>query len=55
MPIYITATALGKLGHPEGEVALTRAAASHNVIQMASITLLCFVLIPDPHVGIVLV
>src|SRR5271163_4196476 len=26
MPIYITATALGKLGHPEGEVVLTRAA-----------------------------
>lgn len=34
MPIYITATALGKLGHPEGEVALTRAAGKHNVIQM---------------------
>lgn len=34
MPIYITATALGKLGHPEGEVALTRAAAKHDIIQM---------------------
>ena len=34
MPIYITATALGKLGHPEGEVVLTRAAKSHNIIQM---------------------
>ncbi|ORY26168.1 FMN-dependent dehydrogenase-domain-containing protein [Naematelia encephala] len=34
MPVYITATALGKLGHPEGEVCLTRAAAEHNIIQM---------------------
>ncbi|CCA72275.1 probable CYB2-L-lactate dehydrogenase (cytochrome b2) [Serendipita indica DSM 11827] len=34
MPIYITATALGKLGHPEGEVLLTRAAAKHGIIQM---------------------
>ncbi|KAI1325499.1 FMN-dependent dehydrogenase-domain-containing protein [Xylariaceae sp. FL0255] len=34
MPFYVTATALGKLGHPEGEVILTRAAAKHDVIQM---------------------
>ncbi|KAI1815348.1 FMN-dependent dehydrogenase-domain-containing protein [Poronia punctata] len=34
MPFYVTATALGKLGHPEGEVVLTRAAHKHNVIQM---------------------
>ncbi|RDB25124.1 Cytochrome b2, mitochondrial [Hypsizygus marmoreus] len=34
MPVYITATALGKLGHPDGELNLTRAAASHGVIQM---------------------
>ncbi len=34
MPIYITATALGKLAHPDGEVALTRAAHHENVIQM---------------------
>lgn len=33
-PLYITATALGKLGHPEGELVLTRAAAKRNVIQM---------------------
>ncbi|KAL7788962.1 FMN-dependent dehydrogenase domain-containing protein [Trichoderma ceciliae] len=33
-PFYVTATALGKLGHPEGEVILTRAAHNHNVIQM---------------------
>ncbi|UKZ73560.1 hypothetical protein TrVFT333_001207 [Trichoderma virens FT-333] len=33
-PFYVTATALGKLGHPEGEVLLTRAAHNHNVIQM---------------------
>ncbi|KAL7275804.1 Cytochrome b2, mitochondrial precursor [Rhizina undulata] len=34
IPIYITATALGKLGNPEGEVVLTRAAAKQGVIQM---------------------
>ncbi|KAI8089057.1 FMN-dependent dehydrogenase-domain-containing protein [Halteromyces radiatus] len=34
MPLYITATALAKLGHPEGEVVLTRAAAKNNIIQM---------------------
>lgn len=34
MPIYITATALGKLGHPDGELNLTRAAAKHGVLQM---------------------
>ncbi|CAG8808293.1 35858_t:CDS:1 [Gigaspora margarita] len=33
-PLYITATALGKLGHPEGEVNLTRAAYSQEIIQM---------------------
>lgn len=34
LPIYITATALGKLGHPDGEVVLTRAAHARNIIQM---------------------
>jgi L-lactate dehydrogenase (cytochrome) len=34
MPFYVTATALGKLGNPEGEVILTRGAKKHNVIQM---------------------
>lgn len=34
VPFYITATALGKLGHPEGECVLTRAAAKCDVIQM---------------------
>lgn len=34
MPFYVTATALGKLGHPEGEVLLTRASKKHNVVQM---------------------
>ncbi|KAJ9101654.1 hypothetical protein QFC20_005187 [Naganishia adeliensis] len=34
MPVYITATALGKLGHPDGEVCLTKAAGTHDVIQM---------------------
>lgn len=34
IPFYVTATALGKLGNPEGEVVLTRAAHTHNIIQM---------------------
>ena len=34
VPFYVTATALGKLGHPEGELVLTRGAGMHNVIQM---------------------
>ncbi|KAF8584286.1 hypothetical protein K439DRAFT_1633670 [Ramaria rubella] len=34
MPVYITATALGKLGHPDGELNLTRAAGKHGIIQM---------------------
>jgi L-lactate dehydrogenase (cytochrome) len=34
LPIYITATALGKLGHPEGEVVLTKAAGTRGIIQM---------------------
>jgi len=34
MPVYITATALGKLGHPDGELNLTRAAGKYDVIQM---------------------
>lgn len=34
IPLYITATALGKLAHPEGEVVLTRAAHTANIPQM---------------------
>jgi len=34
IPFYVTATALGKLGHKEGEVVLTRGAKKHNVVQM---------------------
>ncbi|KAJ6593420.1 FMN-dependent dehydrogenase-domain-containing protein [Mycena capillaripes] len=34
LPIYISATALGKLGHPDGELNLTRAAGKHGIIQM---------------------
>lgn len=33
-PFYITATALGRLGHPDGEKVLTRAAAKQDIIQM---------------------
>ncbi|GLB37708.1 putative cytochrome b5 family protein [Lyophyllum shimeji] len=32
LPVYISATALGKLGHPDGELILTRAAGKHGVI-----------------------
>ncbi|PWN42473.1 putative CYB2-L-lactate dehydrogenase [Ceraceosorus guamensis] len=34
MPIYVTATALGKLGHPDGEKNLTIGAGREDVIQM---------------------
>ncbi|KAI9319125.1 FMN-dependent dehydrogenase-domain-containing protein [Dichotomocladium elegans] len=34
LPLYITATALGKLGHPDGEKVLTRAAGTRGIIQM---------------------
>eukprot|EP00483_Globobulimina_turgida_P007539 UN07553 len=33
-PFYITATALGKLAHPQGEVAITRACYNEGIIQM---------------------
>ncbi|KAF7792747.1 hypothetical protein EIP86_003845 [Pleurotus ostreatoroseus] len=41
LPVYISATALGKLGHPEGEITLTRAAAKHGVIQMIATLASC--------------
>ncbi|CCL99242.1 uncharacterized protein FIBRA_01257 [Fibroporia radiculosa] len=41
LPVYISATALGKLGHPEGELCLTRAAANHGVIQMIATLASC--------------
>ncbi|CCF54891.1 hypothetical protein NDA11_003540 [Ustilago hordei] len=34
LPVYITATALGKLGHPDGEKNLTVAAGKQGIIQM---------------------
>jgi L-lactate dehydrogenase (cytochrome) len=34
VPFYITATALAKLGHPDGEKVLTKAAGRHEIIQM---------------------
>lgn len=34
LPIYVTATALGRLGHPDGEVNLTKAAAREGITQM---------------------
>ncbi|EMD33158.1 hypothetical protein CERSUDRAFT_160722 [Gelatoporia subvermispora B] len=41
LPVYISATALGKLGHPDGELCLTRAAAQHGVIQMIATLASC--------------
>lgn len=34
LPLYVTATALGKLGHPDGEVVFTKACKSRGIIQM---------------------
>ena len=34
LPLYLSATALGRLAHPDGEVAITRAAAKSNIIYM---------------------
>ncbi|KAJ3417501.1 hypothetical protein HDV05_003365 [Chytridiales sp. JEL 0842] len=34
LPVYLTACALGRLAHPDGEMVLTRAAGSRGVIQM---------------------
>ncbi|PCH36537.1 glyoxylate dehydrogenase [Wolfiporia cocos MD-104 SS10] len=41
LPVYISATALGKLGHPDGELCLTRAAANTGVIQMVATLASC--------------
>lgn len=40
-PFYITATALGKLGHPDGEKVLTKAAAMQDIVQMIPTLALC--------------
>lgn len=51
-PFYISAAALGKLGHPEGEVLLTKGASTHNVIQMIPTLASCsFDEICDARVG----
>ena len=36
VPFYVTATALAKLGHPEGECSIARGAGKEGVIQMIS-------------------
>lgn len=36
VPFYVTATALAKLGHPDGECSIARGAGKENVIQMIS-------------------
>lgn len=40
-PFYISATALGKLAHPDGEAALTRSCGPSNIIQMLSTIASC--------------
>lgn len=40
-PFYMTATALGKLGHPDGEKVLTRLAGKTGIIQMIPTLALC--------------
>jgi isopentenyl diphosphate isomerase/L-lactate dehydrogenase-like FMN-dependent dehydrogenase len=41
LPLYVSATALGKLAHPDGEVAITR--ACHT----AGSSPYCFAILPD--------
>lgn len=36
VPFYVTATALAKLGHPDGECSIARGSGKENVIQMIS-------------------
>jgi hypothetical protein len=43
-----TATALGKLGHPEGEKNLTRSAGKYGVVQMVRTLLLLVMTILSP-------
>ncbi|ODQ78551.1 hypothetical protein BABINDRAFT_39595 [Babjeviella inositovora NRRL Y-12698] len=40
-PFYITATALAKLGHPDGELSIARGAGNENIIQMISTLASC--------------
>lgn len=40
-PFYISATALAKLGHPEGEVAIAKGAGREDVVQMISTLASC--------------
>ncbi|KAF7721053.1 hypothetical protein EC973_005518 [Apophysomyces ossiformis] len=41
LPLYISAAALSKLGHPEGEMVLTRAAGRTGIIQMVPVLSSC--------------
>lgn len=60
--IYMTATALGRLGHPDGEKCLTWAGAKQDIIQMVRrkapspvSSLTNIAPITDPHACVVLV
>lgn len=53
-----TATALGKLGHKDGEVCLTKAAGKHGVIQMVRHSFpagASLIALSDPHIGQLLI
>lgn len=41
VPFFASATALGRLGHPEGETVMTRAAHDEGMVQMISTLALC--------------
>lgn len=41
MPVFICPAAMARLGHPLGEVNLTRAAAAHGIVQAISINASC--------------
>lgn len=41
MPVFICPAAMARLGHPLGELNLTRAAASHGIVQAISINASC--------------
>lgn len=41
MPVYISPAAMARLGHPDGEVNLTRAAGAYGIVQAISINASC--------------
>ena len=41
MPVFIAPAAMAKLGHPDGEINLTKAAGDTGVVQAVSINASC--------------